>query len=688
MKQGIDEFAKEFFQDVVSDADADGRLTPDSFFELFTQHLVDAGELETADRAFHLVKSTGVRVDGYGGDPLQAEGTLSLIISDFHQAPEVFGLNPSEMNDILARPTRFLRRAVDPKWRLALEESSPAFGLADLIAQRWAKISKVRILLITNRELSERISGREADEFDGKPVTYSVWDLRRLHRFATEGRGREDIVIDLVQEFGKPLPVLPAHLTNDTYEAYLAVMPASMLAAIYDRWGARLLEQNVRVFLQARGNVNRGIRGTIEQDPSMFFAYNNGITATAEKVEFGTASDREIRTIRNLQIVNGGQTTASIHAALRRKTDLSGVFVQMKLSIVDPQRATEVVPRISEYANSQNRVSAADFFSNHPFHVRMEDFSRRIHAPSPDGTFRETKWFYERARGQYADARSLLTPAERRKFGEENPRSQLFSKTDLAKFRNVWEGVPHKVSLGAQKNFAFFAHSIGRDWRKNESDYNEAYYRESIAKAIIFRSLEKLVSEQPWYEGGYRANIVAYAIAKLSHEIDHVEGEFDFAAVWKRQAVSDPTKAVLIDIAEQVTTVLTNPPVGIVNVTEWAKKEGCWERVKALPFELPEPFLAELGTVEDRASERRTARGDQRMTDGIFAQSRVVEAGGTVWKDILDWGIRRRLLSAADVGVLNVAASIPRKVPTEAQASRALAAFERLKSEGCPIDLQ
>ena len=160
--------------------------------------------------------------------------------------------------------------------------------------------------------------------------------------------------------------------------------------------------------------------------------------------------------------MNGGQTTASIHVAKLRKLDLTGTFVQMKLSVVTPERATELVPRISEYANSQNRVSAADFFANHPFHVRIEGFSRRLHASSPDGTFRQSKWFYERARGQYADARANLTPAQRKKFDLENPRSQLFAKTDLAKFLSVWEGRPHEVSLGAQKNFAAFARRIGQ----------------------------------------------------------------------------------------------------------------------------------------------------------------------------------------------------------------------------------
>ena len=265
-----------------------------------------------------------------------------------------------------------------------------------------------------------------------------------------------------------------------------------MLAAIYDRWGTRLLEQNVRVFLQHRGKVNKGIRATIENEPNMFFAYNNGITATAEEVAIDDDGGRLLlRRLKNFQIVNGGQTTASIHSAQRGKVDVSQTFVQMKLSVVDPERANRLVPKISEFANSQNRVSAADFFANHPFHVRMEGFSRRIHAPSPDGTFRQSKWFYERARGQYADARGGLTSAQRKKFDLENPRRQLFTKTDLAKFVNVWKERPHEVSLGAQKNFAAFAQRIGQQWETAPDDFNEAWYREAVAKAIVFKATER-----------------------------------------------------------------------------------------------------------------------------------------------------------------------------------------------------
>jgi hypothetical protein len=515
-----------------------------------------------------------------------------------------------------------------------------------------------------------------------------VWDIGRLHRYVSSGQGREEIEI-VLDEFGGPVPGLTAHLEDAGYEAYLAVLPGKQLAAIYDKWGPRLLEQNVRSFLQARGNVNKGIRNTIESSPEMFFAYNNGITATAEAVETVAAGGGLLLTrLRNLQIVNGGQTTASIHAASRRKNvDLGKVFVQMKLSIIPATDAINVVPRISEYANSQNRVNAADFFANHPFHVRIEEFSRRIYAPRPDGTFRESKWFYERARGQYEDAKAYLTPAQKRKFESEFPKRQVFSKTDLARYLNVWRGYPHIVSLGAQKNFGHFAESIGREWSKQPDDFNEMFYREAIAKAVVFREVEKLVTLQPWYEGGYRANIVAYAIAKVAYEVQQRGLFVDFAAIWRSQALTPALEGFMATVARAVQQVLTNPPAGMRNVTEWAKKPGCWQQVMELKVDPPQSLLRELLTVRETREVKKSAVKEQRLLNGIEAQMEVVEKGGEFWKSIRDWGGSRKLLSVAEDDALEAASALPSRIPNEKQCIKIIEALNRMREEGCTLGL-
>ena len=682
----LDEFYTEFFQDIIAGADVDGQLKEDTFFDRYCEQLIEAGELDSADRAPYARPGGGVRIDGYGGDPLESAGVLSLIVLDFNQSPEIANLTGSEMDAIFKRASNFMEKALETKFRNSLEESSAAFGLADMIASRWSSISKVRLFLLSNRRLSAKVDGRDATVIDGKNVTYSVWDIDRLHRFVTAGHGREEILINLANDYGGGIPLLEAHQPEADYEAYLAVIPGGQLAAIYDKWGARLLEQNVRVFLQAKAGVNKGIRNTIENDPAMFFAYNNGLTATAEGI---TAERNEsgllLTALRNLQIVNGGQTTASIHAAFRKKVDLSKVFIQIKLSIVPQERTVDVVPKISEFANSQNKVNAADFFANHPFHVRMEDFSRRVFAPSPDGTFRASKWFYERSRGQYQDAQGLLTASQQKKFSLEYPKSQLFSKTDLAKFLNVWRCHPDVVSKGAQKNFAHFAEAVGKEWTAQSDQFNEAFYRHSVAKAITFRALEKLVTEQPWYEGGYRANTVAYAIAKLSHDMDARGLSVDFEAIWKRQKISEALAQALLVAADEVHKVLISPSSGVSNVTEWAKQQACWARVSNLQIKWPPKWLDEvIGKAEVR-SQKQAAVKDQRMVKGIEAQMLVVNAGGPLWQEVVGWAASRKLLSEDEHGILHAAATTRPKPATEKQAIRAIEILRRLHTEGCQL---
>lgn len=678
----IEEFASEFFQDVLAEADARGQFVEDAFFNKFCEHLLEAGELESADRsAYRGAPRRGIRVDGYGisDDPQ----TFSLLISEFKQSREIHRLTGSEMDAIFRRLSNFLQLALDRKWRNALEETSPGFGLADLLASRWGRITRVRLFLITNRQLSERVDGRQAVDVDGRTVTYSVWDIGRLFRQATVGRGRESIEVDLSGSFGGPIAVLPAQQVDADYNSYLAIMPGKVLAEIYDRWGPRLLEQNVRVFLQGRNKVNKGIKATIENEPNMFFAYNNGITATAKEVDIQHKGGRMLlRKLEDFQIVNGGQTTASIHAAHRSKVDVSSTFVQMKLSVVDPSLAEELVPNISRFANLQNRVTDSDFFSNHPFHIRIEGFSRRMFAPSADGTFRQSKWFYERSRGQYADARSGLTTVQRRKFDIENPRKQLFSKTDLAKFVMVWEQDPHIVSLGAQKNFSVFATRIGKRWQESSNDFNEAWYREAIAKAIIFKSTERLVSDQPWYEGGYRANIVAYAISRLAHDLVKTRCAIDFEKIWRHQDPTESTKHALAISAKAAHGILISPHAGISNVTEWAKKQACWKQVSDLHIDWPAQFLDELISIEARRDAARSARREQRELDGLESQIAVVGAGADFWRKTLSWGRTRSSLTGTEAGILSMLADSRGAVPTDRQASKAIQTLRRLQSEG------
>ena len=688
MSDGIEAFHSELFQDVLRRADASGSLTPDAFFERFGEPLVDSGELRTADRA-HYSGLRGVRLDGYGGDPTEADGVLSVIISDFSQAAEIETLTATDMEAQFKRAVAFIRKSLDRQFRLDLEETSPAFGVADTISSSWASVRRISVILITNRLLSDRVDGYPAGDIDGRPVTYGVWDIGRLFRYEAAGREREDLIVDMA-EYGGNLPALPAHLSHAGYEAYLVVVSGSQLAAIYDRWGARLLEQNVRVFLQARGGVNRGIKNTLDNDPSMFFAYNNGITATAENVTTSIGRNGlAISALQNLQIVNGGQTTASIAAAARRpNVDLSKVFVQMKLSIIPNERAKEVVPKISEFANSQNKVNAADFFANHPFHIRMKQFSGTTYASDPSGSFKQTKWFYERARGEFQDARATLVGKGRKEFDLEYPKSQIFTKTDLAKFLSSWDGFPHLVSRGAQTNFAFFAERIGKSWDANPDVFNQLFFEDAVAKAIIFRHTERVVSSQPWYEGAYRANVVTHTIAKLAYDVQEMGKSVNFGSIWKQQTVSESFEDALAACASEVFRLIVSPPEGAVkNITEWAKRVGCWTKVQEARISWPRAFRAELLSEEEEQEVLRTAKSVQKVLSGIEAQVAVTRAGASFWMQAQSFAGARRLLSVKQAEILALVAHRDNVVLSDKQSLVVMEALRRLREDGFSLAL-
>jgi hypothetical protein len=454
-----------------------------------------------------------------------------------------------------------------------------------------------------------------------------------------------------------------------------------VIASLYDEYSERLLEQNVRTFLQFRGKVNKGIRNTIVNEPEMFFAYNNGISATADYVDVNPKTSR-IEKIRNLQIVNGGQTTASLYTAMRTsKADLSRVFVQVKLTIVEPHLVDVVVPRISEYANTQNKINAADFYSNHPYHLRIEEMSRRIWAPSPEQGMRETHWFYERARGQYANALARLSPAKAKELKVSNPQNQLITKTDLAKYENTFAMKPHTVSLGAQKNFGAFAEDIANRWTSNEACFNELYFRNAVARAIVFRTLDKAVLSAPWY-GGYKANIVTYTIAKLVKSVTQRELSIDFRKIWSNQAISPTALKQLLRIAEVVNDRIQSPPAGVSNVTEWCKRVQCWNVIGSLDIGLSSSFEEELVTLSSLEEDVKSAVSTQKTDNGIHAQTYVFEKGAEHWENFRDWAMDNQILTQREESILAIACGIPNKIPSDKQCEILIAAEKRAIEDG------
>lgn len=678
------EFLAELLQQVAARSSATSDFSESAFASVVAEALIDSGAVPGFEPAFFVHK--GMRVDGYAYT--EDEATLDLFQVDFHSDTEVQTLTKAAIDTCLKRAETFFERAVESDLAFEVDVGSSVWSLARQLAQMGHSVVRIRLNIISNARQSSSVKTLPKKNKGDREWAVRVWDLVAISRLLSTGEP-EPIVIDFVQMFGKGLPCLPANAGGAELDSYLTVIPGDWLAEIYDLYGGRLLEQNVRTFLQATRGVNKGIRKTILEEPQMFFAYNNGISATSAKADFQFDGDRVIlHRLENLQIVNGGQTTASIFNVMKRDKaeNLDKVRVQMKLSVVRADLVDAIVPKISLYANSQNKVSDADFFSNHPFHRRIENFSRHVWAPAAEGTHQMTHWFYERARGQYANASAYLTPAKKKEFEVQNPRKQLIQKTDIAKVLVTTMCMPHVVSQGAQKNFKFFAENVTGQWGEEGVAFGEEWFKGIIGATIVFRTMERLVGQADWYAQGYRANTVTYSIALLLHKLKTMKLDIDFLKVWNRQATSSSLNQALLYIAKQVQSriILSAETYKVANVTEWCKREKCWDDLlQSVDVRIGSDLERDLIDAEEKEGARRSAKREQRVLNDIEAQTYVVSKGAGYWTRLHRWASDGVVMTPSEMDFLSVAASMTsRRIPSGPQSQKVVAAEKKAIAEG------
>ncbi|CAH2714794.1 hypothetical protein BACCIP111895_01970 [Neobacillus rhizosphaerae] len=684
------EFRKGLLEDVRSTAAAYGEGSSAAFVGIMTEYLVNAEVLPDLEHAFYLgngLRNRKLRIDGYILDEL--DYTMNLIVADYTGNDEERTLARKEAEQIFEWPIRFIDETFHNNLNKRIEISTAAADLIDLLTRNRGHITKYRILLLTDRFMSGRIDNFASREYEGVPVECQIWDIDRLYKIFLAESGRESIEINFTDYTPYGIPCLEASTVGTgEYKCFLSVIPGEVLADIYDLYGAQLLEGNVRSFLSTKVAVNKKIRQTILTNPKMFFAFNNGVSATAVDVHVEDRPEGKFITyVRDFQVINGGQTTASLsNARFRDKANLSEINLQMKLTEIneDLNETQDLLQKISRSSNSQNKVSDADFFSTHPFHIRMEQVSRRIFAPAIGGAQHDTHWFYERARGQYLQSQMRMTKAEKNRFLIQNPKNQLISKTDLAKARNSWRCLPHLVSKGAQRNFTEFAQWVDDNWSVSEQSFNERYFQESVALYILFKHVEKMVTQQPWYEQGYRANIVTYSIALFSHLIKRQfpKFTFDLQIIWNKQEVPEAVTSQMIFITKAVLESITDPSRGNVNVTQWCKQEACWNRIKEMDIELDlriAPVLVEIGEVK---SEAKKARKEQSVISGIEAQTEVVNKGGEYWQNLHSFIANKKIATPTEIQSLKIACKIPQKLPNSIHSQQLLLLVKKAEVEG------
>lgn len=649
----LNKFYTNLQQDIRSEqlSEEEGGTLEQLFTQVAVNLLTDTGETENARIAYHesIIPRNRHKINAYAiSDNYE---TLDLFVTIFRCTEEPARIQKSEIEDYSKLIVNFFSKAKYKEFAGELEESSEIFDLAHTLSdspQLKENLVRVNAFIITDGIYPSEIPPNKT--VSGYPIFFKIVDINYLYNISEKSH----IPIEInFKDDGYLIPCIQSPSVNDEYQSYLAIISGDALVNIYERYGARLLEQNVRSFLQFTGKVNGGIRNTIINEPHMFLAFNNGIAATADSVEIGKDVEGNgfvITKVNDFQIVNGGQTTASIyHTWKKDKKDVSGIHVQVKLSVVkNKDKFSDIVGQISQYANTQNKVSVSDLSSNRPYHIEMEKLSRSIWAPPMEGKATQTRWFYDRARGQYKNARNKegFTKAKQNAFDLKTPKTQVFSKEDVAKYINSYQEVlegkklligPHYVVRGNQKNYVqFMNHNLVKK-------IDNIYFEDVIAKAILFRAAEKLYGVKPNSIGDMRYVTVPYSVAYLSYL---TKGKLDLYKIWKAQAISAEFKKCIYELMLQVERYIRgNAPGSLYG--EWAKKEECWEQIKKQKFDV-DLISIKADLIDGKSNLQRRKITEEESLEQQIAEEivKIKSVSAKTWKNIEEWGRATELLSS------------------------------------------
>lgn len=655
----LEEFREEYINDeIIVPAMLESQYPHDVFIESAYDILHnDYSLLDSLSHCYYKYSrgSKSMQIDA-GGIDLEAN-TVNLMYTDFNQ-----GECTTLTNTFLTAKCKLLMSFFDNSLKTHFnnaEPADPAVQLAHEIKQKIGYIGSVHLFVISTNKLSTAVKELIIPDYQlGEriiPVSVDVLDINKIYQSRMAGFKKEDVIINCADYGFEGIPCIKADTQTDEYDSYLAILPGKFLSDIYLQFGAVLLESNVRSFLKFNGDVNKGIRGTILNDKSRFFIYNNGISTTAKSVTIhNSSSGLLITSFTDLQIVNGGQTTAALAStSIKNKADLSGIYVQMKLTVLknsDP----ELIRNIANYANSQNKVKKADLNSGHPFYVRMEDYSRKTYAPLASGQIIQTQWFFERVRGQYEQPLMQMSKKQSDDYKAVKPRNKKFTLMDLAKYENCAAALPHHVSWGGEVNATHFHDSMAKQWAKDNSIYNELYYKELIGMKILYDHIAKLISDQMWYQEkrAYRPQLIAYTFSKLVYAALNEKKYINYKLIWDMQDVPNSLDAELKTISKLVFDIIYDDNRPTTNIETYCKREQCWINVSKADYAISSDLGLLLISRSEREIEKTISKKEQQFASGIEDELSVFQKGKEYWESLINRGKSQDVLNGMDIVIL------------------------------------
>jgi hypothetical protein len=648
MEKALQNYIEELKSDVASLVYSDGEGA--SFEDKFTEYCIEVFE--------SIGKSEGARVLSYihpnsqGGIDWKINGyclkdqfkdennktyfeTLDLFITCFRNDSYEYNIPKDEYTKALNQIKRFINSSLKRHIDYIDHSHTELNELIKIIGKQGKDFDRINVYFLINGFSNHEKEKLEINDVD---VFVHTWDVARLFKINESNSVHEPIEIEFEKftEEGKGLQCLQVPSIDEMYDCYLAIVPGEVLANLYKEFSNELLESNVRAFLGQAGKFNKGIRDTIRTKPQMFLPYNNGITATAESVEIESIDGQLVITrLNDFQIVNGGQTTASLYHTQKKykEADLSKIFVQMKLTVIkDKEQKNIEVPNISRFANSQNKVSELDLSSNNPYFVQIENLSRKKYVVNPENKNQSLLWFFERANGQYRETLNKQTPSQQKKFKEQNPSHLKFVKSDVAKFINLWELEPHFVAQGSQKNFIHFTKKINILVSKNKP-VGENLYKKLIANAILFKATDKLFGRKGVDAIGdtnLKSFTVAYTVSYFHYLTDN---RLDLWKIYEDQKIDDVLtnhfKKLLVFVYDNLVKEANNSLI-----SEYAKRESSWNRLKETPYnevfqDILSDYLISPEEKENRENEKEIDTNNQE--DRLFVISEIHKLGLKFW---------------------------------------------------------
>lgn len=652
---------QDYWTDIIAECESDLKNANDYpqsvFYEKYEDLLIENNlfsglDLRYFDSHNSSKKYKPMHIDYGSVDSM--DNSINLLTVDYDPS-HISTITNEKQNDYFNRMVNFITNATNGYFQEYDLISDSIYPFVSEIIRSFQQSDNLNLFLLSSNIRSNVLKPIEPQVLTiGTKqinVTFKIIDIQYLFNSSLSNKHSDPINI-VVKDINKGeitgIKCLSANIPGDDYQAYLAVLPGTFLSEIYRLYGGRLLEKNVRSFLSTKGSVNKGIRNTIRTEPNKFFTYNNGIACTAASISCEQRSDGlYITSLNDLQIINGGQTTASLrNAVLTDKdhiVDLTKVFVPMKLTVINQAVSDDdreiMVSNISKYSNSQNKVSNSDLNSNSPFYVQLEKISRQTYTPTMING-QQTRWFFERSRGQYERDQMELTKASRDKFKAINPRNQLLRVTDLAKYYNSVDEKPFRVSWGGQVNAEEFQKTMQNLYEKDNNFVNQYFFKKLVAEAILFNEGKIIIKQTEEYQAhlGILAQVVTYTISMFMHLVRELKMDLDWKDIWTKQTLPDPIKEELKKLGIWVIGKLTDANRGKDNVGEWAKLKECWDQMTKQSYKLSSDTINCLVSPEENRAIETSAKKEERATKNTCSGIYIFRLGTSYWENFKTQG--------------------------------------------------